>query len=121
MSKTGENKLYKINQIFKIINEELPDSHENNCCINSDVFINKIYKVFGLKFKNIDVKRNKSAYIYFCIEQRPHLQETGKPSKDIVKILGQKWSVLTISDKIKYVEQAKLDKQRYEDCLKQLN
>lgn len=64
------------------------------------------------------VKRNKSAYIYFCIEKRPEVvaNNLGATQKTIITELGRLWSIIKCDpNKIqKYKDLAKDDRIRYD-------
>lgn len=59
--------------------------------------------------------KNQSAYLHFCSEVRASIQQNnpGIKSVDIVKKQGEGWKSLSVADKQKYEEIAKVDKERY--------
>lgn len=74
-------------------------------------------------------KKPKSSYFYFCDVVRPNLignfkaQNPGKSVqiKDIAKELGKRWKLLTDNDKNKYIQEASVDKKRYEEEMNEFN
>lgn len=68
-------------------------------------------------------KHVKSAYMYFCSENRPLLLKGGVSPKDIMSVLGKEWVKLKTNVKLgnpdaistmeKFTEMANSDKQRY--------
>ena len=73
-------------------------------------------------------KRGKSSYIFFCAENRSVIQkELGSDAKavDVTKELGVRWNALKQSTKVKdkkavekFEQEAKDDKERYDDEMK---
>jgi len=68
-------------------------------------------------------KKGKSAYIFFCAEERPLLKEENPemPGKEILAELGARWKKLNEDDKKKveyYQKLAAEDKKRYEEDMK---
>jgi hypothetical protein len=61
-------------------------------------------------------KRGRTAYIFFCTEQRPVLKEEDPDlnTKEITSRLGAKWKSLSEDDKSPYIKLAEEDKKRYE-------
>lgn len=59
--------------------------------------------------------KNQSAYLHYCSEVRASIQQNnpGIKSVDIVKKQGEGWKSLSVADKQKYEEIAKVDKERY--------
>lgn len=66
-------------------------------------------------------KRTRSAFFFFCHERRPAVMEAYKNENakvnvgEISKILGARWQALSDSDREKYTEMNKVDKQRYQE------
>jgi len=54
-------------------------------------------------------KKSPSAYILFCGDERPKLQDLHPTMSvgDIMKLLGEKWAQLTAPQKSRYEERAK--------------
>ena len=67
------------------------------------------------KKKNNDIKRPKSAYIYFLEEVRPKIAKKYPDDKlgDISKRIGKLWQSLNSKDKDKYAKLAKKDVERF--------
>jgi len=65
-------------------------------------------------------KKGKSAYIFFCAEERPLLKEENPemPAKEVLVELGARWKALADKDKKKYNDLAAEDKKRYEEDMK---
>jgi len=61
-------------------------------------------------------KRNQSAYMIFCSENRPIVKEENPDAGfgDMGKLLGAKWKELDASGKKPYEDKAAADKERYE-------
>tara|TARA_Y100000389_G_scaffold90210_1_gene86775 strand:- start:2056 stop:2637 length:582 start_codon:yes stop_codon:yes gene_type:complete len=70
------------------------------------------------KEPQVKIKRNKSAYIYFCMEHRQRIMEEYPDlhQKQVTTMMGELWSKKkqTPAQIQKYVELAKQDKIRYE-------
>jgi hypothetical protein len=60
-----------------------------------------------------EIKKPKSAYLFFCVEERENVKNDGFESGEILVELGKRWTELTNSEKEKYVKMAEEDKQRY--------
>ena len=62
-------------------------------------------------------KRGRTAYIFFCTEQRPFLKEEDPDlnTKEITSRLGAKWKSLSDDEKSPYTKLAEKDKKRYEE------
>jgi len=66
-------------------------------------------------------KRTRSAFFFFCAERRPAVMEAYKKEHskvnvgEVSKILGGRWQALSSSDREKYTEMNKVDKQRYQE------
>lgn len=60
-------------------------------------------------------KRNKSAYLFFCDEERPKVRESqpGLAMTEVAKVLGGFWSSLDEIRKEKFTKLAAEDKARY--------
>ena len=80
------------------------------------------------KLKSNNLKKNKSSYMFFCIEERDNIKKD-KPdlnNKEMVVELGHRWSDVKDNqpDRLKYFQQlADEDKERYireKDNLKQV-
>ncbi|NBO22178.1 hypothetical protein EBU94_02395 [bacterium] len=69
------------------------------------------------KTKKIDggVKKNKSAYIFFCQQERTRIKEENPEMKgtEIMSELGKRWKELGDEEKKVFQEQADGDKERY--------
>jgi hypothetical protein len=65
-------------------------------------------------------KKGKSAYIFFCADERPIVKEENPemPAKEILAELGARWKKLSDEEKEKYNELAAEDKKRYEEDMK---
>jgi len=67
-------------------------------------------------------KKNKSAYMFFCDEQRPIIKEENPDikSKEIMSVLAERWNVLKNGDDTdelqRYFDMASRDKERYTDA-----
>ena len=60
-------------------------------------------------------KRNRSAFMFFCDDERPKVRES-QPElamTEISKVLGKKWAEIESSMKEKYTKQAEDDRERY--------
>jgi structure-specific recognition protein 1 len=66
-------------------------------------------------------KRAMTAYIYFCAEMRPMLQQKNSSLSfaELAKLLGQKFKEISPQDKKKYEDMARADKERYEKEMKE--
>jgi hypothetical protein len=62
-------------------------------------------------------KKGKSAYIFFCADERPIVKEENPemPAKEILAELGARWKKLSDKDKEKYNQLAAEDKLRFEE------
>lgn len=79
----------------------------------------KAKKVLKNKDPN-EPKKNKSSYMFFCVDCREEIkaENSGIDNKTIISELGSRWKILkeTNPDKIKYYENlAEQDKKRYQD------
>ena len=65
-------------------------------------------------------KKGKSAYIFFCADERPIVKEEHPemPAKEILAELGARWKALDEEDKEKYNKLASEDKIRYQEEMK---
>ena len=65
-------------------------------------------------------KKNCSSYIFFCKDTRTSVKENNPEFKgtEITKELGRLWKELDEEQKVPFVEQADLDKVRYQDEMK---
>ena len=65
-------------------------------------------------------KKGKSAYIFFCADERPIIKEEhpDMPAKEILAELGARWKKLSEEDKEQYNKLAAEDKKRYEEDMK---
>lgn len=72
--------------------------------------------------KNTEIKRPMSAYMYFSVAKRPELVASHKDAKfgEIGRLLGDAWHQLGGAQKAPFVEQAKKDKERYDEELAKL-
>lgn len=69
------------------------------------------------KSKRVGPKRGRTAYIFFCTEQRPLLKEENPDmnTKEVTSQLGVMWKALSDKEKKPYVKLAEKDKSRYEN------
>jgi hypothetical protein len=70
------------------------------------------------KVKSNSPKRGRSAYIFFCKENRENVSKMGLKNTDILKKLGEMWKELDEKKKKKYTKMADDDKDRYEEEMK---
>jgi hypothetical protein len=70
------------------------------------------------KVKSNSPKRARSAYIFFCKDNREEVSSSGVKNTDILKKLGKMWKELDEKKKKKYVKMADQDKERYEEEMK---
>ena len=65
-------------------------------------------------------KKGKSAYIFFCADERALLKEEKPemPAKEVLVELGARWKALSDKEKEKYNKLAAEDKKRYEEDVK---
>ena len=65
-------------------------------------------------------KKGKSAYIFFCADERPIIKEEhpDMPAKEILAKLGARWKALDDEDKEKYNKLSSDDKIRYQEEMK---
>ena len=120
---TDYNKLYNnINTSLYNLNINLITDicNELNHSDKIQYFVNKYLKEIPNKkinksTTNDNIKKNKSAYMFFTEEIRPKLQKKFPQDKlgQISKRLGKLWSNLKSSDKKKYEKKALQDKKRY--------
>ena len=110
-----DNSIYNLNKtLIENICNELKQSNK------IPYFINKYLKNTNVKKKynntTHNIKKNKSAYMFFTDEVRPKLQQKFPNDKlgQISKRLGKLWNDLKIQDKKKYEKKALQDKKRYE-------
>jgi hypothetical protein len=68
------------------------------------------------KEKEDGVKRAKSAYNFFCEEQRPKIvkENSDAKPKDVMRKLGEAWKEVSEDQKKRYDELAAKDKERYQ-------
>jgi len=74
----------------------------------------------GKKQKDANApKKNKSAYMFYCQENRAQVKEENPEMKatEITKKLGAQWKSLEKDEKAKYDQMAAADKQRYQNEL----
>lgn len=84
---------------------------------NSDEFANNFARVLGIrKSQNGNVKRNKSAYMFFCQEQRPKVVSENEKigPTQIMSIMGKMWGELNEKEREKFQQMADSDKTRYQ-------
>ena len=69
------------------------------------------------KTKKTGVKKNKSAYIFFCDEERARIKEENPemPAKEVMKELGRRWKALDSDEVDKFKQMAEEDKERYQE------
>jgi hypothetical protein len=82
---------------------------------SSEEFANTFARLLGIRrTQNKSVKRNKSAYMFFCQEQRPKVvsENANIGPTQIMSIMGTMWGKL--DDKKRFNEMAELDKIRYQ-------
>ena len=67
------------------------------------------------KSKDNNIKRPKSAYIFFCMENRPIIKQEYPElaTHQITSTLGKKWKSISDKEKKRYTELAENDKVRY--------
>ena len=70
------------------------------------------------KPKSNSPKRARSAYIFFCQENRDKVDNLGLKNTDILKKLGEMWHSLDEKNKKKYKKMSDNDKDRYEEEMK---
>ena len=72
-------------------------------------------------------KRAKSAYLFYCADQRPKILEKLRKKKqkiniaDVSKKLGAMWGALDDKAKTPYAKSAESDRNRYKDEMEQYN
>ena len=59
-------------------------------------------------------KKPKSGYMFFCVDKRAEVIESGVKGREVFTALGKRWKLLKDSKKKKYSEMAAEDKKRYE-------
>lgn len=59
-------------------------------------------------------KKNLSAYLLFCNDERPKAKADGVEGKDLMRVLADRWGKCTEKEKKKYEDLAQKDKERYE-------
>ena len=59
-------------------------------------------------------KKNMSAYLIFCWEQRSNNDLRGAPKEQAIE-LGRRWKALNEDERRGFVEKAKVDKERFEE------
>ena len=76
------------------------------------LYITAIYTCFLKRAVSI---LNRSAYLFFCEEERPKVKETQPELSmtEISKVLGALWSSISDKQKEKFVKMAAEDKDRY--------
>lgn len=69
------------------------------------------------KVKRKGPKRGRTAYIFFCTEQRPLIKEENPElnTKEVTSQLGVQWNALSEKEKKPYTKLAEKDKARYEN------
>ena len=74
-------------------------------------------KANGVKGKSLKdaPKRNKSAYMFFCAENRAEVSKDFKKLGDISKELSRRWADVSEAERKVYDEMAAADKLRYEN------
>ena len=72
-------------------------------------------KAVSRKTSETGIKKPRTAYIFFCIENRERIKEENPELKstEIMKQLGAEWKQLDDEHKEKYIEMATNDKERY--------
>ncbi|XP_030758897.1 uncharacterized protein LOC115884448 isoform X2 [Sitophilus oryzae] len=68
---------------------------------------------------NLPPKAPATSYNLYLNEQRGFFKDSKLPFYEITKIIGNRWSSLTLEQKKPYLEKAEEDKKRYRDELKQ--
>ena len=101
-----------------------------NVCndLNKENKANELIKKYlkknsNIKKKEIDIKRPKTAYIYFLEDIRPKIAKKYPNDKlgDISKRIGKLWHSLNSTDKEKYLKLAKKDASRFKKELNKKN
>ena len=66
-------------------------------------------------------KRCKSAYLYFCEDNRKKLKDENPDIKigELMKKMGEKWRNISEDEKKQYIELHLKDKERYEDDIEE--
>jgi len=83
--------------------------------VSHEIAFTKGKKNKGVKDPNRP-KRARSAYIFFCKEERPKLAQEEKEVKPVklMQLLADRWNKLTAKKKKRYTQMAEEDKERYE-------
>ncbi|KAF7274521.1 hypothetical protein GWI33_012826 [Rhynchophorus ferrugineus] len=68
---------------------------------------------------NLPPKAPATSYNLYLNEQRSFFKDSKLPFYEITKIIGNRWSSLTLEEKKPYLEKAEEDKKRYREELKQ--
>ena len=60
-------------------------------------------------------KRPKSSYLYFCADERANVKKDHPDFKvtEVISELGRRWKALKDEEKEQYIEQSKVDRDRY--------
>ena len=108
--------------------ETMKDSHkrlikrvcmELSCPEKEDELISKFIdeSIKLKKFKDSDAPKNpKTSYMFFCVEKRCELKKKQPDLKftEIMQILSVEWGKLTEKQRLKYIEEAEKDKERFD-------
>lgn len=84
---------------------------------NSEEFASSFARLLGIrKSQNGNVKRNKSAYMFFCQEQRPKVVVDNPQigPTQIMSIMGKLWGELNETERERFQAMADLDRTRYQ-------
>ncbi|XP_028129079.2 high mobility group protein 20A-like [Diabrotica virgifera virgifera] len=68
---------------------------------------------------NLPPKAPATGYTLYLNEQRKHFKDSNLAFHEITKVIGNRWSSLTLEEKKPYLEKAEEDKKRYREELKQ--
>jgi hypothetical protein len=120
----------KLGEMWKEVDEDLKGEYQEKAkqdkeryekeletYIPKDGYKNPKDKKKG-KVKSNAPKRVRSAYLFFCKENRQEVASTCLKNTDILKKLGEMWKELSDKKKKKYVKMSDEDKERYEEEMK---
>lgn len=68
---------------------------------------------------NLPPKAPSTGYTLYLNEQRKQFKDSSLPFHEVTKIVGNRWSSLTLAEKKPYLDKAEEDKKRYREELKQ--
>jgi hypothetical protein len=113
-------------QLSTLLQSILPEDNAESVMESWNEKKSEISKIIGnssvakrKKDKNAP-KKCKTAYLFFCIEQRPVLKENNKKlsATEITSKLGEQWKTLSAKAKVKYEKMSQQDKVRYDEEMK---